>query len=599
MGLVWRAAKMLDASWHVAWAAGTYKQEEPILSICAVAMNPCAAEQPSAVDASFAPRRIVIDDVLSRRECEELAFIHASSSTVGYRPHVRSTTLAHLIASNCAPLMLPILPIRDRIRDRVEEAFGMQLGLLVEFTGLISWLPGATIGWHADDNRPYLKQRAFAVTRPFLYAHFGSALLLLNCDGTCVCLLFVHQSPHFRSHVSQAVCYLNEYGKDFDGGLFRFRQGHPHTVTPKPGKEGHRGPEEGGNSEVEGGEQQGGSEAEIEEQGEGVVDIRIQELASMGWKDVPFLQTNCNATMQPPPGSDDAGVVQTESEWVVLVPTSREMEKDVAEGKERQGHAAEMCEESMDGSDGQGGPEERGGGARGDSVGEKASVLMTSVVFYNILHALQVAAFHRWLSYPMTEERDRHNCGKCKPYCQCTCEMDEEHGQFLPEVLTEFFRHVYAADAHSQAQPPGSTSEQGGEDGTSLDRVAAPIDSPQGLVRSAGESDAARHPGGEDDMDNADPPAAPAEGSDGPTDVAEVGGEAPGQRKKRKRQSTVGMRAGDLPVTKPAQRLCCGILRLFVQEAVGRATEQAEVEGSTEIEGPHLERILPKLLLDF
>ncbi|CAI7793304.1 unnamed protein product [Closterium sp. NIES-54] len=151
-------------------------------------------EDASCVMARGLGRWIVIDDVLSRHECEELAFIHASSSTVGYRPHVRSTTLAHLIATNCGPLMLPILPVRDRIRDKVEEAFGMQLGLLVEFTGIISWLPGATIGWHADDNRPYLKQRAFA-----------------------------------------AVCYLNEYGKDFDGGLFRFRQGHPHTVTPKPG----------------------------------------------------------------------------------------------------------------------------------------------------------------------------------------------------------------------------------------------------------------------------------------------------------------------------------------------------------------------------
>ncbi|CAI5494221.1 unnamed protein product [Closterium sp. Naga37s-1] len=514
MGLVWRAAKMLDASWHVAWAAGT-----------------------------------------------ELAFIHASSSTVGYRPHVRSTTLAHLIATNCGPLMLPILPIRDRVRDKVEEAFGMQLGLLVEFTGIISWLPGATIGWHADDNRPYLKQRAFA-----------------------------------------AVCYLDEYGKDFDGGLFRFRQGHPHTVAPKPGRlvaysasgenehcvdpviRGQRltltlwftldpshsedlslltllsriplslhhpfpritlnppltgdvgsgkGPEagkkaeveavsedrgvregvcganqqhlasdglgqtglgelnggasegnekegsggdgvmerskrrrvcrsscspcgceavtcvhvdteagneavlvpiplvasnslylvqkegqgklgEGEDGEVEGGEKQGGSECGREGQGEGEVDIRIQELASMGWKAVPFLQSNCIATMQSPPGSDGAGLVKTESEWVALVPSpsprrdetspclqcpvselgkggkkAGEVEKDVAGGKERQGHEAGIRQECI-GGDYREGCDSRGGGGRGDSVGEKARVLASPVVFYNILHALQL-----------------------------------------------------------------------------------------------------------------------------------------------------------------------------------------------------------------
>ncbi|CAI7793302.1 unnamed protein product [Closterium sp. NIES-54] len=176
--------------------------------------------------------------------------------------------------------------------------------------------------------------------------------------------------------------------------------------------------------------------------------------------------------------------------------------------------------------------------------------------------------------------------------------MDEEQGQFLPEVVTEFFRHVYAADARSQAQPPGSTSGQEGEDRTSLDRIAAPFNSPQGLFRSSGDADTASL---EDDIALAIPPAGSAEASDERREVAEGGGQAAGQQKKRKRQSAAGLGAGAvaLPVTKPAQRLCCGLLRLFVQEAVGRATEQAEVEGTTEIEGTHLERILPKLLLDF
>ncbi|XLS75413.1 hypothetical protein HN51_032278 [Arachis hypogaea] len=53
---------------------------------------------------------------------------------------------------------------------------------------------GASIGWHSDDNRPYLKQRHFAV-----------------------------------------VCYLNNYGKDFNGGLFPFQDGQPMSIMPMAG----------------------------------------------------------------------------------------------------------------------------------------------------------------------------------------------------------------------------------------------------------------------------------------------------------------------------------------------------------------------------
>ncbi|GJP47720.1 hypothetical protein CLOM_g6892 [Closterium sp. NIES-68] len=173
--------------------------------------------------------------------------------------------------------------------------------------------------------------------------------------------------------------------------------------------------------------------------------------------------------------------------------------------------------------------------------------------------------------------------------------MDEGQGQFLPEVLTEFFRHVYEAES---SKLPGSTSAafgvaagQGGEDEASLAHAVPPLDSPQGLVRSAGEAEAASRPGRlrerddvEGDSAEADPPAGAAEAGDEPREVVqgeEGDGEAAGQRKKRKRQSSVGAGGVALP------------------EAVGRATEQAEVEGSLVIEGPHLERILPKLLLDF
>ncbi|RYR70725.1 hypothetical protein Ahy_A02g005039 isoform B [Arachis hypogaea] len=56
------------------------------------------------------------------------------------------------------------------------------------------WSRGASIGHHSDDNRPYLKQRHFAV-----------------------------------------VCYLNNYGKDFNDGLFRFRDGQPMSIMPMAG----------------------------------------------------------------------------------------------------------------------------------------------------------------------------------------------------------------------------------------------------------------------------------------------------------------------------------------------------------------------------
>ncbi|XP_039066820.1 uncharacterized protein LOC120212667 isoform X1 [Hibiscus syriacus] len=116
---------------------------------------------------------------------------YTSCSAVGYRPNVFSTTLSHLIATNSAHLITPFLPIRDRLKEKVEEFFGCEYELATEFTDLISWSRGTSIGWHSDDNRPYLKQRDFT-----------------------------------------AVCYLNSYGRDFEGGLFHFEDGEPKMVAP-------------------------------------------------------------------------------------------------------------------------------------------------------------------------------------------------------------------------------------------------------------------------------------------------------------------------------------------------------------------------------
>lgn len=85
------------------------------------------------------------------------------------------------------------LRAREAVRAAVEEA--LDLPLLIEFTGLVSWRPGSTIGWHHDACRPYLAQ---------------------------------------RSH--SAVCYLNAADNDFAGGTFRFNDGVPEAVQPAAGR---------------------------------------------------------------------------------------------------------------------------------------------------------------------------------------------------------------------------------------------------------------------------------------------------------------------------------------------------------------------------
>ncbi|KAL9249763.1 hypothetical protein AKJ16_DCAP17301 [Drosera capensis] len=139
------------------------------------------------------PRRI-LRNFIPIQLCEELEFIHKSNCTVGYRPAVFSTTLSHLIATHCAHLVVPFVSLREQLKEKVEEVFGCEFELVIEFTGLISWTKGASIGWHSDDNRPYLKQRDFT-----------------------------------------AVCYLNNYGKDFQGGAFHFQEGEPASILPMTG----------------------------------------------------------------------------------------------------------------------------------------------------------------------------------------------------------------------------------------------------------------------------------------------------------------------------------------------------------------------------
>ncbi|OIW18067.1 hypothetical protein TanjilG_19299 [Lupinus angustifolius] len=184
--------------------------------------------------------RVIIRNFLSLHECKELEFIHKSSSTVGYRPNVFSTTLSHLIATNSSHFIIPFIPIRDRLKDKVEEFFKCEFELFIEFTGLISWSRGASIGWHSDDNRPYLKQRHFAsnsvmsgdVTSGVLssilhFSYWIPVMLYTLAVADSLCIPF--------GYTMKAVCYLNNYGKDFNGGLFHFQDGEPTSIIPMAG----------------------------------------------------------------------------------------------------------------------------------------------------------------------------------------------------------------------------------------------------------------------------------------------------------------------------------------------------------------------------
>ncbi|KAJ1298048.1 hypothetical protein BS78_01G423900 [Paspalum vaginatum] len=138
--------------------------------------------------------RVLLRGFLSSETCKELEFVHRSCGAAGYRPSVVSTSLPHLAATGCGHLLLPFVPIRERLRDAVESFFDCQFDLFIEFTGLISWCKGASIGWHCDDNKPYLRQRAFT-----------------------------------------AVCYLNNHGEDHRGGILQFQDGDPSSIIPVAG----------------------------------------------------------------------------------------------------------------------------------------------------------------------------------------------------------------------------------------------------------------------------------------------------------------------------------------------------------------------------
>ncbi len=65
-----------------------------------------------------------------------------------------SAALLKLVSvSRCKGDVLLQMAAREKVRAAVEKGLGLELGLLVEFTGLISWRPGAAIDFHHDANR--------------------------------------------------------------------------------------------------------------------------------------------------------------------------------------------------------------------------------------------------------------------------------------------------------------------------------------------------------------------------------------------------------------------------------------------------------------
>eukprot|EP00742_Colponemidia_sp_Colp-10_P011342 GILJ01012587.1.p1 GENE.GILJ01012587.1~~GILJ01012587.1.p1 ORF type:complete len:404 (+),score=22.70 GILJ01012587.1:1-1212(+) len=130
---------------------------------------------------TFKMARSVLDNLFTKQECKELIYIHQSCSVVGYRPHFTSTTFREIVAAGNWSALYPLVAARERVRDRLESEFGLELSLHIEFTGLTCWFGESHIPFHYDSNRSYLRQRHYS-----------------------------------------AIVYLNDQGVEFEGGSFLF-----------------------------------------------------------------------------------------------------------------------------------------------------------------------------------------------------------------------------------------------------------------------------------------------------------------------------------------------------------------------------------------
>ena len=142
------------------------------------------------------PRRAVVDGVLPPDACRQLRGVLAALGGPGYRPGTCACTLPAVLRASRPGWAMPLVAAAgERVLHAVERALGLEAELVVEFTGLLSWGPGAGIGWHRDNGESHLEQR----------------------------------------YVS-AVVYLNSPGEgSFTGGTFAFRDPHQ-AVVPAAGR---------------------------------------------------------------------------------------------------------------------------------------------------------------------------------------------------------------------------------------------------------------------------------------------------------------------------------------------------------------------------
>ncbi|KAK8966994.1 hypothetical protein KSP40_PGU010055 [Platanthera guangdongensis] len=139
-------------------------------------------------------RRYFLRNLMSNIGTEEFPLGHKSSRSALMRVSRSSSGLGSIICSGSGLGLVRFDSIQKILKDARSSTFGCSVELGTHFRGILFWCKGASIGWHSDDNRSYLKQRDFA-----------------------------------------AVCYLNSHGKDFKGGAFHFKDGEPSSVFPVAG----------------------------------------------------------------------------------------------------------------------------------------------------------------------------------------------------------------------------------------------------------------------------------------------------------------------------------------------------------------------------
>uniref|UniRef100_A0A7S3LHU6 Prolyl 4-hydroxylase alpha subunit Fe(2+) 2OG dioxygenase domain-containing protein n=1 Tax=Aplanochytrium stocchinoi TaxID=215587 RepID=A0A7S3LHU6_9STRA len=101
-------------------------------------------------------------NVFTTEECQNLQRIHQGSCAVGYMPNISILTLRDLWCLNSVHHFLPIVALRDRVREIVEKEFDCFGELYFEWTSINCWSEKSYIRKHYDSNREYLNQRHYS-----------------------------------------------------------------------------------------------------------------------------------------------------------------------------------------------------------------------------------------------------------------------------------------------------------------------------------------------------------------------------------------------------------------------------------------------------